>query len=75
VDVPHYGRPIYTLAWFLDRYAAGLPEAVRAEFMTMQVQDLAAVVEQQVARDYVNALPKAFEFELASVTSIVARKR
>lgn len=74
-DVPHYGRPIYTLAWFLDRYAAGLPAAARADFMTLRVQDLVAAVEGQIKRDYVAALPKPFEFELASVTSITARKR
>lgn len=74
-DVPHYGRPVYTLAWFLQRYAAGLPEEVRGRFLELRVADLVAPAERQAAADYVAALPKAFEFELASVTSIVACKR
>jgi SAM-dependent methyltransferase len=74
-DVPHYGRPIFTLAWFLDRYAAGLPEPARSEFLALRVQDLAGAADRQMTSDPVRLLPKASEFELASVTSIVARKR
>jgi len=74
-DVPHYGRPVYTLAWFLQRYAAGLPEDARERFLDLRVADLVAPAERQTAADYVAALPKPFQFELASVTSIVARKR
>ena len=73
--VPHYGRPIYTLTWLLQRYADGLPAASRARFLDLRVADLLAPIKQQLPQDYVTQLPKPFEFELASVTSITARKR
>lgn len=73
--VPHYGRPAYTLAWFLQRYVAGLPADVRERFLELRVADLVKPIEQQLASDYVGALPKEFQFELASVTTVVAQKR
>ena len=74
-EVPHYGRPIYTLSWFLQRYADGLPPEVRERFLRMSVSDLLAPADRQAAADYVAALPPAVNTELASVTSIVVRKR
>lgn len=74
-EVPHYGRPIYTLTWFLQRYCDGLPPEQRAKFSQLRVADLLAPAGQQAKQDYVAQLPKEFNFELASVTTVVARKR
>jgi hypothetical protein len=74
-EVPHYGQPIYTLAWFLQRYAAGLPAPEREAFMRMSVADLLRPAEQQSREPHVGALAEALRFELASVTTVVARKR
>jgi SAM-dependent methyltransferase len=74
-EVPHYGRPIYTLTWFLQRYCDGLPPEQRAKFSQLRVADLLAHAGEQAKQDYVAQLPKEFNFELASVTTVVARKR
>jgi len=74
-EVPRYGRPVYTLSWFLQRYVDGLPETERSRFLDLRVRDLIRPVEKQLAKPYVAALPPASEFELASVTTVLARKK
>lgn len=74
-EVPRYGRPVYTLSWFLQRYVDGLPETERSRFLDRRVRDLIRPVESQLAESYVSELPPASEFELASVTTVLARKR
>ncbi len=73
--VPIYGRPIWSLTWFLNRYLDGLPPAAREKFRNLRVADLLARPETYDAEDFVRALPEATNFELASVTSVWAVKK
>lgn len=74
-EVPPYGHPVFTLAWFLQRYAAGLPPEQRDALMQMRVSDLVRTGHEQVGEPHVTQLAEAQRFELASLTTIVARKR
>ena len=73
--VPVYGRPIWSLTWFLNSYLEGLPPAARARFRDLKVSDLLARPETYDAEDFVRTLPEAKNFELASVTSVWAIKK
>jgi hypothetical protein len=73
--VPDYGRPIWTLSWFLNSYLNGLPPATREEFANLRVADLLGHANSYLHRSFVRELPEAKNFELACVTSVLAIKR
>lgn len=73
--VPVYGRPIWSLTWFLNRYLEGLPPETRERFRNLRVADLLARPEIYDTEDFVRALPEEKNFELASVTSVWAVKK
>jgi len=73
--VPVYGRPIWSLTWFLNSYLEGLPPESRERFRNLRVADLLARPETYDTEDFVRALPEAKNFELASVTSVWAVKK
>lgn len=74
-DVTEGGLPIWTLTWMLRRWAAELPPAAREEFLNLKVSDLVAGDGAQfLDRPFVRKLPDAAKFELASTTSLYARK-
>ena len=73
--VPDYGRPIWTLSWFLNSYLNGLPPATREEFANLRVADLLGHANSYLHRSFVRELPEAKNFELACVTSVLAVKR
>jgi len=68
------GMPIFMLTWVLQRWAAGLPEAARSEFLNMRVADLIADPNSYIDQAFVTQLPKESQFELAATTSLFARK-
>lgn len=74
-DVPASGYPVWTLIWILRRWAAELPAAARREFLDLKVSDLMADdAVHLLDRPFVRKLPDAARFELASTTSLYARK-
>jgi len=73
--VPRYGTPIWTLTWFLNTYLAGLPEEERARFADMKVSELLGKPELYLEQPFVAQLSDEKNLELASVTSLLARKR
>ncbi|MGO6699270.1 class I SAM-dependent methyltransferase [Rhizobium ruizarguesonis] len=73
-DVPKAGWPIWTLTWFLQRWHAQLPEKVRASFRHKTIGDLLQPADRYLNEEWVKALPKAAQFELASITTILATK-
>jgi SAM-dependent methyltransferase len=74
-EVPHYGLPIFTLTWFLNSWVAGLPPSARQELLDMRVQDLLGDGHAYLERDFVKLLPRERNFELASSTAMLGRKR
>lgn len=73
--VPDYGRPIWSLTWFLNSYLAGLPPETQEKFCALRVGDLLERPEHYQAQDFVRQLSSAKNFELASVTSVWAVKK
>jgi SAM-dependent methyltransferase len=73
--VPESGLPIWALVWMLRSWMDGLPEEARPSFADMRVRDLLGEAPEYLERDFVRALPRDKNFELASTTQIVARKR
>ena len=68
------GLPIFTLTWFLRRWAAELPEMARYHFLRMRVEDLIGEPVKYLSSPAVKELPAAVNFELASATALFARK-
>ena len=68
------GLPIWTLTWFLNRWAAQLPAAAREEFLEQKIGDLLADSRTYFDRSFVRDLPESARFELASTTALQARK-
>lgn len=73
--VPRYGLPIWTLTWFLKSYLEGLPPEERARFGAMTVADLAADPMKFLDLPVVQKLSAEKNLELASVTSLLAKKK
>jgi SAM-dependent methyltransferase len=72
--VPRYGLPIWSLTWFLNSYLAGLPSEERERFASMRVSDLIGNTMEYLDQPFVKELSDAKNLELASVTSVLARK-
>ncbi len=70
-----YGKPVWTLSWFLNSYLKGLPENVAAEFREKKVKDL--LNDPMLLKDapFVKKLDTETEIELACVNYIAAKKR
>jgi hypothetical protein len=74
-EVPASGLPVWTLTWFLGRWVDSLPPETRHQFALMRVGDLLGDSVRFLEADFVKRLPPAANFELASTTALVARKR
>jgi len=72
--VPHYGLPVWAMTWFLNSYAAGLPDATRRKFLQMRVADLTGPAAGYLDEPWVRELSARKNIELACATSVVARK-
>lgn len=68
------GMPIFMLTWVLRRWADGLPEPARREFLKLKVADLVGDPLELIGRQFVTDLAGASRFELAATTSLFARK-
>lgn len=69
-----FGQPVFTLSWFLNSWAAGLPEAARESFLDMSVRELMAPAHQFLGAPFVTALQPEVKSDLASCHYILARK-
>jgi hypothetical protein len=72
--VPHYGLPVWALSWFLNGYAAGLPDAARGQFLQMRVADLMGPAAGYLDQPWVKELSARKNIELACTNTVVARK-
>ena len=68
------GLPIWTLSWFLSRWADSLPSKLRREFLQYRVADLIGSPLDYLGKEIVTALPEDVNYELASTTALIARK-
>jgi SAM-dependent methyltransferase len=66
--------PIWTLTWFLDRWANQLPVDAKNEFLSLTVSDLLVSPKSLLNKNWVRSLPKEAQFELASATVLFATK-
>jgi SAM-dependent methyltransferase len=66
--------PIWSLAWILNSWVAGLSDQTRQEFMNMRVSELVAAPEQYLGRPFVAELSREKNLELASATVLFAHK-
>ena len=73
-DVLPSTAPIWSLTWFLSRWAEQLPDSIRKAFLSKTVGELVADPASYLNEEWVTALPKEAQFELASATVLYARK-
>lgn len=73
-DVLYSTGPVWTLAWFLSRWADQLPELERTQFEELRIGDLLKPAQSFVDARWVKALPKEAQFELASATVLWGTK-
>ncbi|HJS85875.1 MAG TPA: methyltransferase domain-containing protein, partial [Acetobacteraceae bacterium] len=66
--------PVWSLTWFVQSWAQGLPEPARAEFLDLRLGDLMASPASFLDRSWVSQLSPEKTFELASATMLFARK-
>jgi SAM-dependent methyltransferase len=59
-------HPIWALTWFVERYAAGLPDAQRVDFEEMKIRDLLR------APATLETLPLAYELAVTNQTELAA---
>lgn len=68
------GLPVFTLTWFLRHWAMGLPPRARKQFLRAKVRDLIGCTDDYLQRPWVAGLSKDVNLELASATTLFARK-
>ncbi len=68
------GHPIWTLNWFVSRWAEGLSMKERVKFLAMKMGDVLDSPINYLDRPFVTQLPEDSCFELASTTALFARK-
>jgi SAM-dependent methyltransferase len=67
-------KPIWTLTWFLNSWAAGLQGAAREEFVSLRIGDLLNNPLELIDRSWVKQLSERKNFELACATLLFAHK-
>lgn len=72
--INQYGLPIWTLSWFLNSWLQGLQGETKAAFLQKTVADLIQHPPTYLNEPFVTELSDAKNFELASVTVLLARK-
>lgn len=73
-EVNDGGMPIFMLTWVIQRWAEGLPEAARREFLDVKLSELLANPMTFLERKFVTELDQRTRFDLAATTSLFARK-
>ncbi len=72
--VPRYGTPIWSLHWFISKYANSLPEPEREEFLNTPISELLQSPELLSQKSYSKKLPEDARREMAATVSILAKK-
>lgn len=72
--VPQYGLPVWALTWFLNSYAAGLPDEIKRQFVQMRVADLMGPAVSYLDHAWVKELSAQKNIELACTNTVVAVK-
>jgi SAM-dependent methyltransferase len=67
--------PIWSLSWILRNWHDGLPEIERQGFSELTVGELMGSPESFLERPFVTQLPEDKNFELASATVLLGRKK
>lgn len=67
--------PMNSLSWFLRRWLSALPEKEQKKFKKMRVGDLLGKSHQYQDQPFVAAMAEKTEFDLASATLLVGRKK
>ncbi|TJV53570.1 MAG: class I SAM-dependent methyltransferase [Mesorhizobium sp.] len=73
--VPFYFHPAWVASWFLSSWASGLSEETRNLFEKMTVKDLINFEVGDMIKPFVRELSESKQFELASGTFLIARKK
>jgi SAM-dependent methyltransferase len=73
-EAPLSGHPIFTLEWFLKRYAAGLPAAEAEKFKGMTVAQLMESANEQMRAPHAALLDFESRLHLASTTMLFGTK-
>lgn len=79
LDVRHvgsfpFGQPIFGLSWFLNVYAASLPDETRAAFLATSVGDLLTHPDGMLAKDFVIDLDEGARDTLSCCNYLLAVK-
>jgi len=75
-DVRPWQHPIFTLAWVLQEWRAGLPGNEHTAFDQLTIGDILSVsAEAQLARSYCSELEPDTRRIIAAGTTLIARKR
>jgi len=72
--VSFWGKPIWTLNWFLKSYVRGLPAPVAEKFKQMRVVDFLEYPLNYMDQDFVAQLTPEVDEELACNNYLIARK-
>ncbi|RPI47428.1 MAG: methyltransferase domain-containing protein [Acidobacteria bacterium] len=75
VTTPDSTLPIFSLTWILQRWANGLTEPARREFLSLTVSDLLGPPASYLDRGWVRGLSAEKNLELASACVLYGRKR
>lgn len=73
--VPFYFHPVWVASWFLNSWADGLSEETKDLFERMTVRELMDFKVGDMTKPFVQELSESKQFELASGTFLVARKK
>ncbi|WP_170950234.1 class I SAM-dependent methyltransferase [Mesorhizobium sp. WSM3864] len=73
--VPFYFHPVWVASWFLSSWANGLSGETKSSFEKLTVQDLIGFGVKDMKRPFVCELNEGKQFELASGTFLIAKKK
>ncbi|PBC02075.1 class I SAM-dependent methyltransferase [Mesorhizobium sp. WSM3860] len=73
--VPFYFHPVWVASWFLNSWANGLSGETRSSFEKLTVHDLIRFEVKDMTKPFVRELNEGKQFELASGTFLVAKKK
>lgn len=75
MEVGPWGKPIWSLNWFLKSYLRGLPTPVAEKFKQMRVADLLDYPLNYLEQDFVAQVKPEVDEELACLNCLLAKKR
>jgi SAM-dependent methyltransferase len=73
--VPETGLPIWALVWSLRSWAEGLKGLALEDFLDLRVRDLLGEAPRYLTKDFVRKLSREKNFELASTTLLLGKKK